>query len=165
VIGRASVAVNLSPALAVLVEIVEVVQTESAVPEPIVYTRGGGGGGGLFVADAGGFVPVAGLEPVIAGFDDVPVPDAPGFDAEAGAPVLGLAGKLEASAPGEGDCCAGSGVGLAVVATLFGDGFCEEQADCASNRTAIKPDNKKIFPNREFIKTLPSFAGFSSPAS
>ena len=141
----------------------EVVQTESGVPELIVWTRGGaGGGGGLLVATAGGFTPAAPeLEPAMLGLEAVPLGGAPVEpDAEPAGevvppPVFGLAGKPEAEGtselPGLPGLDAAIGVGL-VVATLFDAESFEEQADCIINKMALKPASKTVFPNRDLIK-------------
>jgi hypothetical protein len=153
------VAVKRSPGLAVLVEMAEVVQTESAVPELMVCTRGGGGG--LLAADAGGFPPdEPGPEPAWPGFDApllaAPLELVPGLAPELPAgtappPAPGLADNATDES-GLGDAV-GVGVGL-VVAMLF-DEVESLQADCAINSRALNTASKSVIPNRVFIKPLP----------
>ena len=112
----------------------------------------------MYGAEAGGFPPVAGgRELARLGLEALPVGGAAGLEDEAAAPEFGLFDAGGISLFGVGDCWA-SGVGLAVVATLVGDEFCEEQADCAMKRKALKPASKRAFwlagRNRNFIKTL-----------
>lgn len=137
--------VKLSPALAVFVEIVEVVQTEIGVPAASVKTRGGAGGGAAapledepddeLIFEA----PV--LDEVIPGFDGLP------FGFVAAEPV---GAKPSAGMPGE---AAASGVGLPDIETLVGEvAFFEEQAVCANSKLALNTANRKILPVFEFIK-------------
>jgi hypothetical protein len=135
--------VKLSPALAVFVEIVELVQTEIGVPAASVKTRGGAGGGAAdedepddeLTFDA----PV--LDEVIPGFDGLP------FGFVAAEPV---GAEPSAGMPGE---AAASGVGLPDIETLVGEvAFFEEQAVCANSRLALNTANRKILPVFEFIK-------------
>lgn len=107
-------------------------------------------------ADAGGFtLDAPEPEPDMLGLEAVPLGGAPvepdAEDAVPLPPVFGLAGKPEAEGtselPGLGDA---SGVGLVVA--RFDDESFEEQADCAINKSALKPASKTIFPNRDLIK-------------
>jgi hypothetical protein len=155
------VAVKRSPGLAVLVEMAEVVQTESAVPELIVCTRGGGGGGGLLAADAGGFPPdEPAPTPAWPGFEEpflaappelAPDPAPELAEGAVPPPATGLADKATDES-GLGDAT-GVGVGL-VVAMLFDD-VESLQADCAINSRAPNTTSKSVIPNRVFIKPLP----------
>lgn len=112
----------------------------------------------MFGAEDVGFPPdVGGREPARFGLEEAALGTAEPPDVDAEAPAAGLLAAGGISLLGAGDCCpAASGVGLAVVATLFGVVFFEEQPDCAINRKALKPVSKKAFRlvgrNRNFIK-------------
>lgn len=131
--------VKLSPDLAVLVEMVELVQTEIGVPAVSVKTLGGGGGGaaadepdeGALILDA----PV--LAEVIPGLAELPegnevAPDAV-FD-DVIVPASPAAGEAVPSTIGVGDA----------VATFWGVVDCEEQPTCASSVVATNRASRKI---------------------
>ena len=132
-IGLANEPVKLSPDLEVLVEIVELVQTEIGVPAASVKTRGGAGGA---TAAEDGTVP---------GFDELPEDEAAGLPPEFAA--AGLAATVEPSAP-----VAGEAAGLAVVATLLGEvAFCEPQPLCVNSKAALNKESRKILTGFDLI--------------
>lgn len=136
--GWPNVPVKLSPDLAVLVEMVELVQTEIGVPAVSVNTLGGGGGGAADEPDDGAFMLDAPVLPeVIPGLVELPegkevAPDAL-FD-EVIVPASPAAGDAAPSIAGVGDA----------VATFWGVVDCEEQPTCASSVVATNRASRKI---------------------